>query len=439
MNALETNLRKAYEQYFGVRPGGADLRGAIVNLPWEPMAKFQDALRRRPARGRVFFMGNGGSYDNARLMAQRCRAAGIAARTPGHEDDYLHTAMTAGYADIFRRGLEQDAVGPGDIVVGISGSGNSENILAALGFAREKGAAVFCLGGRDGGKMAPLCGPGHSMIVANQCMEAIEDLHMIIVLLILESLAGGNNEETRTLARARDSFLQRFDTFLNVRNEGVLVFAAARMLSTIETGGRVFILGAGIGANHFRADMGRGATNAIPVRGLSTPECFTMNSAQATANDDGLDFILADGLVKFNPGPKDYAILCDVPGSEGLLSHCHQVLDDVMVDSNTIGRSGIDLRMFEPEGYDFAIAMVGHAFGVLICGVLREQWKARPLDVPGALPNGAKKLGMAQTRELERTLRQQKILGDDEMLTFCYGRPHAAKAPAGIDHTRVYY
>lgn len=61
-----------------------------------------------------------------------------------------------GYPYIFSRMVE--AVGqPGDVLFGISTSGNSENVLNAIEAAKNKGMKVIGLTGKDGGKMASLC------------------------------------------------------------------------------------------------------------------------------------------------------------------------------------------------------------------------------------------------------------------------------------------
>ncbi len=69
-------------------------------------------------------------------------------------------------------------VEPGDVVVGISGSGNSANVLSAFEVAKEKGATTICLSGRDGGKaksVADIC-----LVVPCHNMLYIEDIHLIL-------------------------------------------------------------------------------------------------------------------------------------------------------------------------------------------------------------------------------------------------------------------
>jgi D-sedoheptulose 7-phosphate isomerase len=67
---------------------------------------------------------------------------------------------------------------PGDVVLGISGSGNSENVLRAIQYARENDGVTIGITGFDGGKikdMVDLC-----LIVPVHNMQKTEDVHMLI-------------------------------------------------------------------------------------------------------------------------------------------------------------------------------------------------------------------------------------------------------------------
>ncbi len=69
-----------------------------------------------------------------------------------------------------------------DLVIGISGSGNSENVIKAIQFANEKEAKTICLLGGDGGKLAnisQLC-----LIIPNNDMLTIETMHLLVCHLL---------------------------------------------------------------------------------------------------------------------------------------------------------------------------------------------------------------------------------------------------------------
>lgn len=109
---------------------------------------------------KIFFAGNGGSFADAlHLTAEfvgrfRVNRIPLAAICLGANNSTL-TAVgnDYSYADVFARELQ--ALGQvGDVFIGISTSGNSENIIRAIKIAQEKELTIFALTGKTGGKMA---------------------------------------------------------------------------------------------------------------------------------------------------------------------------------------------------------------------------------------------------------------------------------------------
>ncbi|MBI1184842.1 D-sedoheptulose 7-phosphate isomerase [bacterium] len=112
--------------------------------------------------GKIISCGNGGSMCDAMHFAEELTgryrndrpAIGAIAMS-----DASHIACVGndyGFDHIFSRYLE--GVGrSGDVLLGITTSGNSANVLKAAEVARAKGIKVVGLTGKDGGKMAPLC------------------------------------------------------------------------------------------------------------------------------------------------------------------------------------------------------------------------------------------------------------------------------------------
>jgi D-sedoheptulose 7-phosphate isomerase len=81
---------------------------------------------------------------------------GIAALSISDPSHLSCVANDYGYDFVFSRFIE--SVGqPGDVLLGISTSGNSKNVINAIEAARKKGMKVVGLTGKDGGKMAGLC------------------------------------------------------------------------------------------------------------------------------------------------------------------------------------------------------------------------------------------------------------------------------------------
>lgn len=75
---------------------------------------------------------------------------------------------------------------PGDVVIGVSGSGNSMNVINAITAANEIGAVTFGLAGFGGGKLKNAA--AHCLIVSSDNMQRIEDVHMIVLHLVFSAL-----------------------------------------------------------------------------------------------------------------------------------------------------------------------------------------------------------------------------------------------------------
>jgi len=113
--------------------------------------------------GKVLFCGNGGSAADAQHLAAELSGRFYSDRPPLYAEAlHVNTSyVTAvandyGYDAIFSR-MVQAAGRPGDVLVALSTSGNSPDILKAIEMAKEKGMTIICLTGATGGKMASLC------------------------------------------------------------------------------------------------------------------------------------------------------------------------------------------------------------------------------------------------------------------------------------------
>ena len=141
----------------------------------------------------VYVMGNGGSAANAEHFAndlgkggrrgfpRRFKVLSLASNVP------LMTAWAndTDYGQVFAEQL-RNFVGRGDVVMAISGSGNSENVLNALALGRAHGAVTVGLTGGDGGKLKSLC--DHCVIVASDNMQHIEELHLVVLHAIYSAI-----------------------------------------------------------------------------------------------------------------------------------------------------------------------------------------------------------------------------------------------------------
>jgi len=99
----------------------------------------------------------------------------------------LALANDIAYSAVFEEQLK-NFFQRGDLVIGISGSGNSENVLAAIRYARNNNGKTVGLSGFSGGKLSQLVDV--PFVVPVDDMQKIEDVHMIIVHMIMQTVYG---------------------------------------------------------------------------------------------------------------------------------------------------------------------------------------------------------------------------------------------------------
>ena len=121
----------------GRHEGDIDIREMMANVDIERLEVMKGLFERaRDRGGRVFFIGNGGSYDNAVLCSLYLRQAGIESRTPGNAT-LREVNARKGFSHVFSDALQAEGFTDRDLVVGISGSGNSPNVLLAQDYAQR--------------------------------------------------------------------------------------------------------------------------------------------------------------------------------------------------------------------------------------------------------------------------------------------------------------
>jgi D-sedoheptulose 7-phosphate isomerase len=138
------------------------------------------------ARGKLMTMGNGGSSCDAAHVAVEFQHPVTAGRPalPALNlvaDTAMMTAVgnDVGYRHVFVRPLIAHAT-PGDALLGLSTSGNSENLMAAFAKAREMGLVTIGLAGMDGGQMARSAKLDHCLVVETDSIHRIQETHVAI-------------------------------------------------------------------------------------------------------------------------------------------------------------------------------------------------------------------------------------------------------------------
>ena len=177
------------------------LKTCLEELSGQDIDRIADIIFNAYQKGkRVFIMGNGGSATTASHCA-RDLSIGTAIEGKPHlqaisltDNIAIITALAndIDYSCIFKEQLAGQ-ISQGDIVIGISASGNSPNVLKAIESARSEGAITIGFIGFGGGKLKDIV---HKCIVlSSRDYGQVEDIHLslahIISYLIKERLANG--------------------------------------------------------------------------------------------------------------------------------------------------------------------------------------------------------------------------------------------------------
>src|SRR4051794_33312036 len=170
-----------------------DLLQAIEAIDVQKVNQAIDMLSQAREQNRhVFVCGNGGSASTASHFA--CDM--VKGASFGRDQRFRIMALTdslptitaysndVSYDCVFAEQLKNFAQ-PGDVVMAISGSGNSPNVLRAVEYGKSIGCRTIALTGRDGGKLAPLAEINIQAAIPH--MGRIEDVHMIVSHMIAYS------------------------------------------------------------------------------------------------------------------------------------------------------------------------------------------------------------------------------------------------------------
>lgn len=146
------------------------------------------------AGNKILVCGNGGSSADAmhfaeeltgRFRADRPALPAIACVDVGH---ITCTANDYGFDKVFSRWVE--GLGKaGDVLIVLSTSGNSANIVEAVKSAKHRGLTTVALLGKDGGKLHGAC--THEIIAPGDTSDRIQELHMLVLHILVEAIEVG--------------------------------------------------------------------------------------------------------------------------------------------------------------------------------------------------------------------------------------------------------
>jgi D-sedoheptulose 7-phosphate isomerase len=170
------------------------LQQTIDQLPMEKIARVIDLLHSARFSGRqVFIMGNGGSASTASHfvcdLSKNTRHEGWPRyKVIGLSDNmavFSAYANDEGYENVFCEQLANLLL-PDDIVIAISASGNSRNVVNAIQYAKNQNAFTIGFTGFDGGILGTLV--DIDLHINSNIIEHVEDLHLVLEHMIIKSL-----------------------------------------------------------------------------------------------------------------------------------------------------------------------------------------------------------------------------------------------------------
>lgn len=152
----------------------------------------------------IFVMGNGGSGATASHLA--CDINKGCCIDLDHKfkmiclNDNMPTMLALAndisYEAVFEEQLK-NFFNPGDLVIGISGSGNSKNVLRAIGYAAANGGRTMGWSGFGGGELAKTV--DLAFVANSDDMQQVEDAHMVVAHMIMQSVYAALHQDTNMM------------------------------------------------------------------------------------------------------------------------------------------------------------------------------------------------------------------------------------------------
>lgn len=200
-----------------LRASGQSMRSVERSCGAAVAAAAEAAIASLGAGGTMFFCGNGGSAADAQHLA-----AELAGRYTMDRPPLPATALTTnsssvtaigndyGYDQVFSRQL--DGLGrPGDVLVAITTSGGSPNVVRAVEVARRRGMTVIGFTGSKGGRFAAMC--DHALVTPSDATPRIQEGHIAmghaLCELIERALFDTPERSAASSRRARGAVLAR--------------------------------------------------------------------------------------------------------------------------------------------------------------------------------------------------------------------------------------
>ena len=180
------------------------LQQTIDQLPRELIADVIDVLQNARLQGsHVFIMGNGGSASTASHfvcdLAKNTRYEGLPPfKVIGLSDNmaiFSAYANDEGYENVFSQQLS-NLIQPRDVVIAISASGNSKNVLCAIEEAQKHDAITIGFTGFDGGRLGQMA--NINLHVKSDIIEHVEDIHLMLEHIVIKTMKEQDRRKAET-------------------------------------------------------------------------------------------------------------------------------------------------------------------------------------------------------------------------------------------------
>lgn len=196
MNTLEEIFKESSLQTDYFKKYGDYMQKLLSEIDIESVKRVVDSfLEARDKEKTIYFAGNGGSASTASHFAQDMSEVGRKIRGKGFRTQSINdnvSAVTAigndyGYDHVFSMQIQYN-FDAGDVLVVISASGNSPNVIKAVELAKEKGGRTIALVGFDGGRLAQVCDQVIHIKSRKGEYGPVEDMHLILNHMIVSYL-----------------------------------------------------------------------------------------------------------------------------------------------------------------------------------------------------------------------------------------------------------
>ncbi len=279
--------------------------------------------------GSIYICGNGGSGSSANLFASLLLQVGLffnlrVNAVSFNSNMVIISALACqyGYQNIFKLqlqvGITQNVINRNDLLIVISGSGNSPNILEAAKFAKKIGITVLGLTGLKGGQLTRFA--DHVLHAPSENMQQIENIHCIYINSIIQWLQKCLKDnlvfhsEGYGVNQAENVFIDYLESICRlilVTNVEAISLIKKELLRAGKNRNTVFIIGNGISSaisGHFANDLAKKASENLVIdfgyrlNALVLTE--SMPFLTAVANDQSLEDIFVESL-KLNSHEED--------------------------------------------------------------------------------------------------------------------------------------